>query len=123
MLRRVEKMLYDFPFPPDIEAADGKKIKWNHPDFSIISSHQRTDGSMETFAIKQILKTGTSRERVLKEIKALASGQLIFHIKVKGKCPDTTEPGHAAFAHLAVNPLDKAIVLQQALTKLGQSRW
>ena len=53
MLRRVEKMLYDFPFPPDIEAADGKKIKWNHPDFSIISSHKRTDGSMETFAIKQ----------------------------------------------------------------------
>ena len=58
----------------------------------------------------------------LKEIKALASGQLIFHIKVKGKCPETTEPGHAAFAHLAVNPLDKAIVLQQALTKLGEER-
>jgi V-type H+-transporting ATPase subunit C len=55
VLRRVEKMLYDFPFPPDIEV-DGKKIKWNHPDFSIISSHKRTDGSMETFAIKQYME-------------------------------------------------------------------
>ncbi|NQW08552.1 MAG: M20/M25/M40 family metallo-hydrolase [Alphaproteobacteria bacterium] len=58
----------------------------------------------------------------LREIKALASGQLVFRIKVTGRRPDTTEPGHAAFAHLAINPIDKAIVLHQALTALGDAR-
>ncbi|MDP7241259.1 MAG: M20/M25/M40 family metallo-hydrolase, partial [Rhodospirillales bacterium] len=58
----------------------------------------------------------------LREIKALASGQVIFSIKVTGRRPDTTEPGHTAFAHLAVNPIDKAIVLHQALTALGEAR-
>lgn len=58
----------------------------------------------------------------LREIKALASGQLVFQITVTGRRPETTEPGHAAFAHLAVNPIDKAIVLHQALTALGNAR-
>ena len=58
----------------------------------------------------------------LREIKALASGELIFRIRVTGRRPNTTEPGHAAFAHLAVNPIDKAIVLHQALTALGEAR-
>jgi acetylornithine deacetylase len=58
----------------------------------------------------------------LGEIKALASGQLVFRIRVTGRLPDTTEPVHAAFAHLAVNPIDKAIVLHRALTALGEAR-
>ncbi len=58
----------------------------------------------------------------LGEIKALASGQLVFSIRVTGRRPDTTEPVHAAFAHLAVNPIDKAIVLHQALAALGEAR-
>jgi acetylornithine deacetylase len=44
----------------------------------------------------------------MREIKALASGQLAFRIEVPGRLPDTTEPGHTTFAHLAVNPIDKA---------------
>ena len=35
---------------------------------------------------------------------------------------DTTEPGHVAFAHLAVNPLDKALQLRDAIYKLGEER-
>ncbi len=58
----------------------------------------------------------------LGEIKALSSGQLIFRIRVTGRRPDTTEPGHATFAHLAVNPIDKAVVLHQALTAFGEAR-
>ena len=58
----------------------------------------------------------------LRQIKALVSGQLVFRIRVTGRRPDTNEPGHAPFAHLAVNPIDKAIVLHQALTALGEAR-
>ena len=48
----------------------------------------------------------------LQEIKALASGQLKFKITVQGMPPDTTEPGHAAFSHLAINAIDKALVIR-----------
>ena len=60
----------------------------------------------------------------LQEIKAIASGQLKFKITCEGMAPNqaeegsglfgagqpTTEPGHAAFAHLAVNAIDKALL-------------
>jgi len=58
----------------------------------------------------------------LQEVKAFASGQLEFRVTVEGRRPPTTEPGHTAFAHLAVNPLDKAIVLYRALMALGERR-
>jgi acetylornithine deacetylase len=58
----------------------------------------------------------------LNEIKAFASGQLEFRVTVTGKRPPTTEPGHTAFAHLAVNPIDKAFVLYRALMALDARR-
>jgi acetylornithine deacetylase len=56
------------------------------------------------------------------EIKAFASGQLEFSITVAGRLADTTEPGHTAFAHRAVNPLDKALLLIAALKSLDARR-
>lgn len=58
----------------------------------------------------------------MQEIKAICSGQLYFRITVQGRAPDTHEPGHTAFAHLAVNALDKALIIKSALDALGQSR-
>src|SRR6056297_110166 len=58
----------------------------------------------------------------LNEIKAFASGQLEFRITVDGKFPPTTEPGHTAFAHLAVNPVDKAMLILAALRELDATR-
>ena len=58
----------------------------------------------------------------LGEIKAFASGQLEFRITIPGQLPPTTEPGHTAFAHLAINPLDKAIVVLAALQALDAAR-
>ena len=56
------------------------------------------------------------------EIKAVASGQLEFSISIIGSAPDTTEPGHTAFSHLAVNPIDKAIKVIGALYQLNEAR-
>jgi acetylornithine deacetylase len=58
----------------------------------------------------------------LKEIKAFASGLLNFRITVKGKLPETSEPGHTVFAHLGVNPLEKAMKIIHALSKLDSQR-
>lgn len=58
----------------------------------------------------------------MREIKAVASGQLEFRIVVTGRAPDTTEPGHTAFSHLAVNPIDKALVIRDALMALAETR-
>ena len=58
----------------------------------------------------------------MREIKAFASGQLEFRVIVPGQPPDTSEPGHAAFAHLAVNPLDKVWVVYRALRELDARR-
>lgn len=58
----------------------------------------------------------------MREIKAVASGQMEFQVTVQGKQPATTEPGQTAFAHLAVNPIDKALVLRQALMELAEDR-
>ena len=58
----------------------------------------------------------------LNEIKAFAAGQLEFRITVRGKFPPTNEPGHTAFAHLAINPIDKAVVIHAALRRLDAAR-
>lgn len=58
----------------------------------------------------------------MREIKAVASGQLEFRIDVAGRAPDTTEPGHTAFSHRAENPIDKALIIRAALMKLAQDR-
>ena len=58
----------------------------------------------------------------MREIKAVASGQLEFRIEVTGREPATTEPGHTAFSHLAVNPIDKALVIRDALMALAEER-
>ncbi len=58
----------------------------------------------------------------MREIKAVACGQLEFTITVTGRPPETSEPGHTAFSHRAVNPIDKAIVIRDALMRLGEDR-
>ena len=58
----------------------------------------------------------------MKEIKAFASGQLEFRIRVQGAAPPTSEPLQTAFAHLAVNPVAKAFEVFQALQVLDKKR-
>ena len=58
----------------------------------------------------------------MREVKALASGQLVFRILVKGRLPATNEPGHAAFAHTAVNPIVTAQGVIAALRALDARR-
>ena len=58
----------------------------------------------------------------MREVKALASGQLVFRIIVKGRLPATNEPGHAAFAHTAVNPIVTAQGVIAALRALDARR-
>ena len=58
----------------------------------------------------------------LNEIKAIASGQLEFTLDICGQHPETTEPGHTAFSHLAVNPIEKAYLYIDALSQLNNSR-
>lgn len=58
----------------------------------------------------------------MREIKALASGHVEFRITVKGRAPDTTEPGHTAFSHLSANPVDKAFLIYSALMALREER-
>jgi acetylornithine deacetylase len=58
----------------------------------------------------------------LNEIKAFASGILNFRIKIKGKPPETTEPGHTIFTHLGINPIEKAFAVIKALKNLDERR-
>ena len=58
----------------------------------------------------------------LDEIKAFAPGLLELEIVVRGRPPETSEPSHAAFAHLAVHPLDKAMLILAALKAYGDER-
>jgi acetylornithine deacetylase len=58
----------------------------------------------------------------LREVKALAAGQIEFRVIVEGRQPMTNEPGHTAFAHCAVNPIDKAFVIYEALQALNHRR-
>lgn len=58
----------------------------------------------------------------LSEIKAFTSGMLDFRITVPGQPPDTREPSHTAFYHLAVNPIDKMWIIYHALQALAERR-
>ncbi len=58
----------------------------------------------------------------MREVKTFASGQLVFDVTVEGRLPDTQEPDHAAFAHTAVNPIDKAVLIHAALRALDERR-
>ena len=58
----------------------------------------------------------------MQEIKAICSGQLYLRLTVSGQAPDTKEPGHTAFSHLATSALDKAMVVKAALDNLNNSR-
>jgi acetylornithine deacetylase len=58
----------------------------------------------------------------MREIKAFASGLLEFRITVEGRAPDTNEISHTAFAHLAVNPIDKLWIVFHALQSLDARR-
>ena len=56
------------------------------------------------------------------EIKALTSGQVEFRVDIDGRPPDTTEPLQTGFAHLAVDPIDKAWRVWSALRELDSAR-
>jgi acetylornithine deacetylase len=58
----------------------------------------------------------------MREVKAICGGQLYFTVTLTGRLPETTEPGHTAFAHRAINPLDRAPLIQAALAALGEAR-
>jgi acetylornithine deacetylase len=58
----------------------------------------------------------------MREIKAFASGLLEFRVIVEGRAPDTSEISHTAFAHTAVNPLDKLALIHRALQALDVRR-
>lgn len=58
----------------------------------------------------------------MREVKALASGQLVFRITLRGRLPDTQEPGHTAFAHTAVNPVELVPPVMAALRALDERR-
>lgn len=58
----------------------------------------------------------------MREIKAFASGLLEFRITVEGRAPDTNEISHTAFAHRAVNPIDKLWLVFRALQALDERR-
>ena len=61
-------------------------------------------------------------EKGLEDIKAITSGMVRFRIIVKGESPDTPEPGQTAFSHMAVNAVDKAGVVLNALRELDEDR-
>ena len=58
----------------------------------------------------------------LGDIKARASGLMYFRITVRGQPPETSEPTHTPFYHLAINPIDKAWLVYHALTELAEQR-
>jgi len=58
----------------------------------------------------------------LNEIKAFASGLLSFRVTIRGRLPETSEPGHTVFAHLGTNPIGKAVQVIQALERLDEAR-
>ena len=61
-------------------------------------------------------------EQGLEDIKAITSGMLQFRITVSGQGPDTPEPGQTAFAHRAINAVEKAQLLLDALKELDRRR-
>ena len=58
----------------------------------------------------------------LREIKSLTSGLLRFQVIVPGTAPETTEPGHTAFAHQASPATQSAWKIMLALEELDEER-
>ena len=58
----------------------------------------------------------------LRDIKARSSGYMQFRITVRGQAPETSEPTHTPFYHLAINPIDKAWLIYHALSELAEVR-
>ena len=58
----------------------------------------------------------------LGEIKSLTSGLSRFQVRVTGKAPETTEPGHTAFAHRASPATRSARHIMRALEELDEER-
>jgi acetylornithine deacetylase len=58
----------------------------------------------------------------LGEIKAIASGLLRFRLRVHGRPPATSEPGHTVFLHTGVDPVPKAAAIVAALAAFGEAR-
>jgi len=58
----------------------------------------------------------------LAEIKSLTSGLLRFQVRVTGTAPETTEPGHTAFAHRASPATRSARHVMRALEELDADR-
>ena len=58
----------------------------------------------------------------LTEIKAIASGLLRFRVRVHGRKPDTSEPGHTVFLHKGVDPMPKAGKVIEAIRALCDER-
>lgn len=58
----------------------------------------------------------------LRDIKAFTPGLLRFQITVPGAPPDTNEPVHTPLYHHAINPIDKAWLIYEALHKLAKQR-
>lgn len=56
------------------------------------------------------------------EIKACTPGLIEFVVTLAGRAPDTEEPGHAAFAHRALNAADAAAAVLAALAALDAER-
>ena len=113
----------------DVLASRGTQLKG---DVMMCSTPSKRNANGVTAVMQNMELAGTADAAVylhpaesgsgLQEIKALASGSFKFKITVQGKPPDTTEPSHVAFSHLAVNPLDKALILRDALYKLAEER-
>jgi acetylornithine deacetylase len=61
-------------------------------------------------------------EAGLNDIKTITSGMLQFRITVRGRPPDTREPGQTAFTHLSISAVDKASVVLDALKELDRNR-
>jgi acetylornithine deacetylase len=58
----------------------------------------------------------------LNEIKAFASGIVKFRVRVKGKAPETNEPGQTIFSHLGENPILKTFDIIESLKELDKKR-
>lgn len=58
----------------------------------------------------------------LDEIKAFAPGQIEFAVSITGRLPETSEPAHTAFAHLAVSPFDAMQSVVRELRHLDADR-
>ena len=54
--------------------------------------------------------------------KSYCIGTTGVHACHCGRHPETKEPGHTAFSHLAVNPIEKAYLYIDALSKLDKAR-